>query len=60
MTTDRYGVKNRETGELFAGFDDAQLPCWAPDERAARAFGSPDEVQMQAYLLHRFGKPVCN
>lgn len=32
MTAHVYGVRNRQTGLLFAGFDDSNRPIWTDDE----------------------------
>lgn len=51
MTTEHYGVKNSQTGKLFAGFDASNAVLWTNDEAQARSFGSVIEAQAQARLF---------
>ena len=53
MATERFGVKNRQTGQFFAGFCNNDA-LWTDDESQARAFGSMVEATAQASLFRRF------
>lgn len=60
----RFAVMNKETGQLFAGFDADNKPMWTDDERNARSYGDKSEARGQALLFMCFGvnaqqKPVA-
>jgi hypothetical protein len=59
-----YAVRNKKTGELFAGFDVNQKPQWTVDESKAFAYVSKNDAYGQALLFNSFGikaqqKPVA-
>jgi hypothetical protein len=58
-----YAVVNKETRQLFAGFDADQEPVWTDDKRQARAYSDKRDARGQALLFACFGikaqqKPV--
>lgn len=57
MQTDRFTIRNKATGELFAGFDRDGAAVWTCDVSRAwrhdRLF-----AQAQALCLHRIGIPA--
>jgi hypothetical protein len=62
--TPSYAVMNKETGQLFAGFDADQQPVWTDDERKARTYSDKRDAHGQALLFACFDiktqkKPVA-
>ena len=54
MTTN-YAVINKNTGMLFAGFDNEQQPKWTTDERLARSYNFKSDARGQALLFVSMG-----
>lgn len=46
-----YAVMNKETRQLFAGFDADKLPMWTDDERKARSYARKSDAHSQALLF---------
>lgn len=60
----RYAVMNKETRQLFAGFDADQQPMWTDDERKAKTYSDKRDAHGQALLFACFDikaqkKPVA-
>ncbi len=46
-----YAVMNKQTGQLFAGFDAEHNVLWTDDERKARAYADKRDARGQALLF---------
>lgn len=46
-----YAVMNKQTGQLFAGFDANNNVLWTDDERKARAYSDKRDARGQALLF---------
>lgn len=53
-----YAVMNKESGQMFAGFDADNQPMWTDDERKAYAYGDKSQAHGQALLFECFGVKV--
>lgn len=46
-----YAVMNKQTGQMFAGFDADNNVLWTADERKARAYADRRDARGQALLF---------
>ena len=53
--TNHYAVINKDTGLLFAGFDNDQQPTWTKEERLARSYNAKSDARGQALLFVSMG-----
>lgn len=49
-----YGIKHKEYGEWFAGFDTNGDLSWSPDPNQAVVFDNIDHAEAQASLFRKF------
>jgi len=54
MNEQWWGVRNKDTGLWFKGFDDSDEPVWTDDITEAWSCHHREGADAQAYLLERF------